>query len=699
MDILQLERLESRSLVERLGEGMNLRIGMHDLWRAFCEAEAERGELGCRRWVMQDARKSSELLETSPSGSCWENVKRMSLVYCGVRGVERVNFGHFVNVRVLRILGLCVTRKVVVDVSRLWQLKSLEVSGRFLHRLVLQGLPKSLIFVSIDDDPDFSESTGMQFLGDLYKRWETRSKSSQWIREIGFLKELQYIRLNCYGGGKLPDMRSMVSLRKVMFRWCESVVSVTGLSSKLTNLRVLDLTRCEELRTCHGVGDLVALEELDLGGCGKLKGLPNLQKLRNLRRLDISCCQLINEVPGLGDLVALEKFFAGGLYLGRNDFKVPDMRKLSHLQVLQLRGCPVEAAAGLDSLVSLQILEADFRWVQDRPSLKQLTRLVDLDICGWSAEELGELDDMAMLQNLEIGNCLGVEKLPDIRGLISLQRLGIQGCDFKDVSSLSSLAALKRLAIAFCSNLERVPNLETLSELFIFGCDMLRGLDSTVGEVEGNVWRSDETSVESDPPDPQRFRNLRELRLQWCKSLADLTSIGSFSQLERLECTCLLVSELPDLSNFPRLEWIKVLLCESLRRLTSREPIHALSYLVLRECSSLTTLPDLGMLPSLKELLLEGCSGLTTLRCSRPLRALEVLDVRGCSSLSGDALDQLRAMLCTECEIKQDILDVHVDTGVGRKWMWRAVGAGGMVLALGWIFRSLRHSQALQTRN
>ena len=126
-------------------------------------------------------------------------------------------------------------------------------------------------------------------------------------------------------------------------------------------MRVLELQGCKQLRTCHGVGDLVALEELDLEGCGKLKGLANLQKLRNLRRLDIKGCRLINEVPGLGDLIALEKFYAGDIYDSRIDFKVPDMCKLSHLQVLGLCNCPVEAAAGLDSLVSLQVLEADFR--------------------------------------------------------------------------------------------------------------------------------------------------------------------------------------------------------------------------------------------------------------------------------------------------------------------------------------------------
>ena len=98
--------------------------------------------------------------------------------------------------------------------------------------------------------------------------------------------------------------------------------------------------------------------------------------MRNLRILDIKGCRLINEVLGLGDLVALEKFYAGDVW-GIN-FKLPDMRKLSHLQVLELRKCRLEPAAGLDGLVSLQVLEADFRWVQDRPSLKQLTKLQEL---------------------------------------------------------------------------------------------------------------------------------------------------------------------------------------------------------------------------------------------------------------------------------------------------------------------------------
>ena len=138
MDILQLERLESRSLVERLGEGMKTRIGMHDLWRAFCEAEAEHGELGRRRWVMKDAGKSSELLETSPSSSCWENVKRMSLVDCESTGVEKVNFGHFVNLRVFfqtvhdkEGCGGCITVVLPKELGGVGEMSSQIGSPRF----------------------------------------------------------------------------------------------------------------------------------------------------------------------------------------------------------------------------------------------------------------------------------------------------------------------------------------------------------------------------------------------------------------------------------------------------------------------------------------------------------------------------------------------------------------------------------------
>lgn len=168
---MQLERLKSKSLLESLGDGNKTRIGMHDLWRAFCMAETKYGELRSRRWVYE-TEKRSELVETSPSGSCWEKVERMALR----RGLNRVNFAHFSNVRVLKISGLCLTKNRVVDLSCLCHLKSLEVSGRHLHRLVLRGLSDDLIFMSLVPDLDLVSPSRS-----LVENWESRLNSQQSI--------------------------------------------------------------------------------------------------------------------------------------------------------------------------------------------------------------------------------------------------------------------------------------------------------------------------------------------------------------------------------------------------------------------------------------------------------------------------------------------------------------------------------------
>jgi Leucine-rich repeat (LRR) protein len=115
-----LERLKTKSLLERLGDGVETVVGMHDLWRAFCEAELQFGELRSRRGVYAKAEIDNELVETDPPGNCWENVKRMAFV-----GNELTN----------------------LNLSQLTHLKSLELSGSDLHRVVLQGLPRSLTFL------------------------------------------------------------------------------------------------------------------------------------------------------------------------------------------------------------------------------------------------------------------------------------------------------------------------------------------------------------------------------------------------------------------------------------------------------------------------------------------------------------------------------------------------------------------------
>ncbi|KAG0608738.1 hypothetical protein M758_8G128400 [Ceratodon purpureus] len=649
-----LERLRRKSLLERLGDGIETRIGMHDLWRAFCEAEVQSGELRCRRWV-SGAESCRELIETSPAGTCWENVKRMAFSGIGLRRtIERVNFAHFSNVTVLKIELPDVEKDLVLDLSGLARLKSLELVVNDPSRLVIRGLPRSLVFLH-----------SSSYYG------SASVISHDFGKQIGYLTELQHLELVYYAGDKLPDMKCMISMRVAMFYSCRNVVTLAGLSTKLTNLQVLHFRFCSQLRSCPGVGDLVALEELDFSGCSRLQRLPNLGKLRNLRRLNVSGCSLIVEVPGVGDMVALEEFFLReccrlmglpnlgklrnlrkldvswcplntevlGLgdmvaleefFAGKGGYTrwihephrlvLPDMSRLENLRVLRLDDRRLEAVPGFERLISLQEVEADLREVVNKPSLLHLSKLQIVKIRGWSLLGLAELTNFAMLRRLTIGDCTGVDKLPDLEGLISLQSLGILDCGFEDVGGLSYAIALESLQIQNCRKLESMPDMRRLTRLKVLdisGCTMLRRWDC----------RPDDNSVGSDVPDSQTPTALRELSLQWCETLEDVMGIGAFSCLKTLECVGLPeLIQLPDLSSFPNLMRLAMSSCKSLRRLTTSEPYHALSELEVRNCSSLT-LPDLFNFPGLVRLELVGCAEIPSLSTSKPMTALQWLDL------------------------------------------------------------------------
>ncbi|KAG0627867.1 hypothetical protein M758_2G234200 [Ceratodon purpureus] len=631
--IRALERLSAKSL---LGDGVKERIGMHDLWRAFCVAETQSGEMGRRRWMYKAGNCSSELVEASPSGTCWENVKRMAFLPDDPRSLEKVDFGHFANVTVLKISMARRMAKVVINLSGLIHLKSLEVWGceELSENLVIQGLPRGLLFFV----------------------YSLASPDQQIVKQIARLEDLQFLCLIGYPGRRLPDMRSMVSLRVARFYRCENAVTLAGLSSKLTNLRVLYLHRCGQLRSCPGVGDLVALEDLSCKGCMRLERLPNLRKLRNLRRLDILWCDLITELPGLVELVALEILDASVRGEARARLKLPDMRKLKNLQVLELGGRRLQPAPGLDSLISLQILVADIGEVLERPNLRQLTKLQVLSINGWSLAELRATDDLAMLRTLDVWDCKGVDDLPDFHGPTSLRKLTLRDCEFKNATCLSALSTLEVIKIYGCRDLEVLPDLQGLTRLErleISDCDMLRGWDSAVGRGEESSCKRQDSNMQVDRREFQRLSGLRGLTLERCSNFADVTGIGAFRQLERLTIHSLPVRELPDLSNFPHLNWLSLSGCDFLTRLTCSEPVPGLVYLSILSSKGVEAVLDLGkMFPALEELGLSRCSGIVSLTSSEPLTRMRDLHVWRCKGVSEGDFNLLRALCPPQCHVE-----------------------------------------------
>ena len=131
----------------------------------------------------------------------------MASLDCELRTLQTLNFSHFLNVKMLKIIGINMTKTkaVVVDLSRLVHLKSLDVTGRHLQRLVSKGLPKRLFFLLLDSDFDEvrsdvdcdsnaveSGSSG-QLSGGFKEHCNSGSNSHRLTKQIASMKDLQYL--------------------------------------------------------------------------------------------------------------------------------------------------------------------------------------------------------------------------------------------------------------------------------------------------------------------------------------------------------------------------------------------------------------------------------------------------------------------------------------------------------------------------
>jgi Leucine-rich repeat (LRR) protein len=530
---LQLERLKSKSILENL-DGRK-EVGMHDLWREFAIMKSKGGEFDSRPWIYEkiygpnDSRREEPKL--SRSGG-WENVQRICLVGDTERGcpVKEIDLGCYSNLRVLKLVDVY-TNTEILDVSALTQLRSLQISYPVSEALEILGLGclRSLVFLDLD---------GLQV------------RKASFHEEIGALTSLQALSIQEMRWRSplsiLLDFSRLNLLRDVNV---EKVDKITGLSSRMTNLKCLQLRRCSSLRSCHGVGDLVALEELDLSGCTLLEELPNLGRLKHLLKLNITSCVLIEVVSGLGDLVSLQEFRAGGC---SKLAELPKMCKLFNLQRLRVCTCPLLGAIpGLSDVVGLEELWADSRGLEECHDLCKLTKLESVQVYGWDAEGLPCLADLVNLKSLRIFNAVELTGLLD---LTRIERLSLMMCYFERLPDLHKLPRLEELEIWDCYSWTEW---KIGSGLRLFG--------------------------------------------------ADPHIAGTFPHLKILELWGLALAELPDLSSFPQLSEFTILGCRELTSLTSSAPLTALKRLDLSGCDWLRALPDVSHLVSLSTLRLCDC--------------------------------------------------------------------------------------------
>ncbi|KAG0569869.1 hypothetical protein KC19_6G122200 [Ceratodon purpureus] len=609
----RLNVLRKRSLLEELGDGRS-RIGMHDLWREFAVMEAKRGEEESSHWVYEVNVGGPRVAESCMHGGGWESLRRICI---SRRDVTCVSFTHCSKVTVLRLQHVSVANEVL-DLRPLGRLKSLGINS-------VRYNPESFLRDSAYDLKVYGigELTNLGVLIWL----NVCDGSSSAVAEIARLTNLRFLQLESDDSVNTTtsttlDLQRLRYLQVVSVKFA-GMVSISGFSAMMTDLRFLDLGRCSELKSCEGVGDVDGLEVLRLNGCGELKELPNLQKLRRLWKLDIMGCSSLKSVPGLGSLVSLRE-----LRGNRSLNELPDMSNFRNLQVLDLSECgELKCIPGLSDSVALRVLWVNCRSLHDVPNLE---RLVDLDAVKLTG---------GFTNNLELScGVLGTSVL-NLAMLGSVSALEMKWVD-RELTNLSKLTSLKYLTLADCS-LEMLPHMGRdmmLESLGVYGCGNLRGWDG-VRRVD---W--------------------------WVDSQVDLYCDWTLPHLKGLEWYWSRAMELPDLSHFPLLEEL-ILDNEDTSVSSCAECVvhcHAnhthLETLFIR-VSAITKLPDLWKFPSLKRLTVENCPNLTSLTVSGPLPALEWVTLRECSNLDAlpdiNLFPNLRYFGCDVNEAAKNVQEVY----------------------------------------
>ena len=87
------------------------------------------------------------------------------------------------------------------------------------------------------------------------------------------------------------------------------------------------------------------------------------------------------------------------------------MHNLTNLQVLDTEYVKLRHVPGLEDLISLQELLADFQGLKDRLDVHKLMELQTVEIRRWGSQGLPCVLRLANVKSLTIWNCTGVAEL------------------------------------------------------------------------------------------------------------------------------------------------------------------------------------------------------------------------------------------------------------------------------------------------
>ncbi|KAG0566821.1 hypothetical protein KC19_7G090100 [Ceratodon purpureus] len=304
--VVQLQQLKDKGLLEDVDLSSG-KFSMHDLYREFAKLEVQGkltpGSFHSRRFVYAYSHPSE--LEQKPFGGVWENLIRVGIREeaieerdndDGILSLHGIQWRYCSNVVVMKLYGL-VKLKGVLNLKGLWCLRSLELQD--LKELDgVEGLEdlNNLAYFKWFGYKYFDEAL-RPHLGQLpvsLKVLQVEGVGATLGRDVfARCTNLRNLKLKLIRAGDGIDFRQCSSLLILYLLKIEGLQELTGLSTDcLQSLRIIE---CANLSDVSGFEHSVALRDLTLRFNPALEKVPDLQKLSSLQILWIESCVEISE--------------------------------------------------------------------------------------------------------------------------------------------------------------------------------------------------------------------------------------------------------------------------------------------------------------------------------------------------------------------------------------------------------------------
>lgn len=266
-------------------------------------------------------------------------------------------------------------------------------------------------------------------------------------------------------------------------------------------LHVLNLSDTNIVRLPSSMSDLEELRVLDVSCCQNLSQLPSLAKLQQLRYLDISYTAVVQVPHDLGDLKMLTELNLSSL----QKLKKFPRGLLEGLFRLKRLGCSVVGTIHeLQSLRSLEILDARFLTVAELSSYvkslhwrvldsfhlqvgnnigagRQYSRRVSLQGCSLTGKEVDCIVLPDNIQELCVADCIGFRSLSDIMNPVDVDDHK-NGRSCSNPNRVGPFSSLEICTIRRCHDVVKLftagwmQNLQSLELLEIEDCVQLKEL-------------------------------------------------------------------------------------------------------------------------------------------------------------------------------------------------------------------------------